>query len=192
VDQFHAWGYWIILLISIFESLAIIGLFVPGTTITVIFGLLASQGEFSPWVLMVCASVGAILGDGISYWLGRQGKGFFKHENIIFKKAHLEYGEKFFQENGVKSVFLGRFIGPLRPLMPMIAGLSNMKPGIFFLWNIIACLLWSVTFVLTGYFFGQAWSRVGGLYGKLGAIIVICLVIALVFFWRSRQIEKKI
>ncbi|MDD5437732.1 MAG: DedA family protein [Patescibacteria group bacterium] len=190
IDQFQAWGYSIILLISILESLAVVGLFVPGTTITVIFGLLASQGEFSVWILMVCAAVGAIIGDGISYWFGRQGKDFFKYENVIFKKAHLDYGEKFFKEHGAKSIFLGRFIGPLRPLIPLIAGLSNMKPKIFFLWNVLSCVLWSIAFVLIGYFFGHAWKLIGGVYGKLGAIVVVCLILAFVFLWRRKQIVK--
>lgn len=190
IDQFQAWGYFIMLVISILESLALIGLIVPGTTITVIFGLLASQGQFDVWLIIVCAAFGAIIGDGLSYWLGRSGKAYFKQDNLWFKKAHLEYGENFFQKHGAKSIFFGRFIGPLRPLMPLVAGLSSMKPGVYFFWNILTCILWAISFVLIGYFFGHAWKLVGGWSGELGAILMVCLVVAIVYLWRQKQLKN--
>lgn len=191
IETYQSWGYWIIFLVSALESLAVIGLLMPGTTITIIFGLLASEGFFNIWLLMFLAFLGAIMGDGISYWFGSKGLKFFKDESKIIKASHFALGQKFFEKYGSKSIFLGRFIGPLRPLIPFIAGLMHMRLRTFFFWNVTSAVLWSVFYVLAGYFFGAAWRAIGVWPGRIGAIIFIIVIGMAVYYVRSKLLELK-
>jgi len=191
VQQYQAWGYWLIFLVSSLESLAVVGLLMPGTTITIIFGLLASEGLFDIRWLMLLAFVGAVVGDGISYWLGYKGLKYFKGESRILKAAHLEIGKKYFEKHGSKSVFIGRFIGPLRPLIPFIAGLMHMRTGTFFFWNVTSAVLWSATYVLFGFFFGHVWRTIGVWPHRITAILIIILASATFFYLRHKWLENK-
>lgn len=153
-------SYWIVLLITMAESLAFVGLVVPGTLFTVLAGFLAANGTFDLGDVIWFAAAGAIIGDGISFYLGRQGMRFFSPEGRWLKRHYLEKGERFFRKHGGKSVFLGRFIGPIRPIIPFVAGLVNMRKRDFFIYNITSAFAWSVSFILLGYFFGGIWKTI--------------------------------
>ncbi len=174
-------GYWLVLLISLAESLAFVGSVVPGATLIVLAGFLSSQGYLDLGDLIWFAAIGAILGDGLSYWFGTKGTRLFKEENRWLKRAHLEKGEQFFKKHGSKSVFLGRFIGPLRPIVPFIAGLSKMNKWQFLLWNVASAFIWATAHLLLGYFFGgalsvvEAWSTRAGIF-IIAVIITVILV----------------
>ena len=161
LESIGGFGYWLIFLIAFAESLAFVGTILPGTTLVVFAGLLASLGHFSVVILILFAAVGAILGDGLSYFLGTKGKDFFKNENKFLKLSHLEKGEEFFKKHGPKSVFLGRFIGFIRPIIPFVAGLSKMNKWTFLFWNVSSAFLWAILYLLIGYFFGGAIDTIG-------------------------------
>jgi membrane protein DedA with SNARE-associated domain len=129
IEHFQFLGYWVVLLISLLESLAFVGIVVPGSTFIVFVGALTARGYWDLADMIWFAAVGAILGDGISFLLGKKGKFLFTEDNRIFKASYLAKGEIFFKKHGVKSVFLGRFIGPIRPVIPFIAGLSEWRRG---------------------------------------------------------------
>ncbi len=177
-------GYWLVLLIALAESLAFVGSVVPGATFVVLAGFLSAQGYLDLGDLIWFAAIGAILGDGISYWLGTKGTRFFKEESRWLKRAHLEKGEQFFKKHGGKGVFFGRFIGPLRPIIPFIAGISKMNKWQFFLWNVASAFLWAILHLLLGYFFGgalnviEAWSTRTGIF--IGAVVVMVILIRLI------------
>lgn len=190
IESFGVFAYLLVFLASFAESIAFIGTIIPGGIIITLAGFFASQGYFNIINLIWVATAGAILGDGLSYFLGTKGKNFFSNENKFLKISHLEAGEEFFKKHGSKSVFLGRFIGFLRPIVPFIAGLSRMKKSTFFLWNISSAFLWSTSHVVVGYFFGNAiyliedWTKKIGL---LAAFIVV--IIILVLLWRRRILK---
>ncbi len=181
LSHLGVWGYWLVFLIAFAESVVLVGEVVPGSTLVIFAGFLAAQGVWDIGDLMWFAALGAILGDGVSYYLGTKGTSFFRNENRFLKAAHLERGERFFEKHGEKSIFLGRFLGFLRPLVPFVAGLSKMDPRRFLFWNVISAVLWAVSHLLIGYFFGSAFAvieswttRVG--YG-LGALLVFFLLL---------------
>ncbi|MBM2818164.1 MAG: phosphoesterase, PA-phosphatase related protein [Parcubacteria group bacterium] len=163
-------GYWLVLLISLLESLAFVGVIVPGSMLVVVAGFLSAHGYFDIGDLIWFAAIGAIIGDGASYYLGTKGTKFFRNENKILKLSHSDRGKMFFKKHGNKSVFLGRFIGPVRPIIPFIAGLSKMDKKSFFFWNVVSAFLWAVAHLLAGYFFGgaakaiEAWSTRAGVF----------------------------
>ncbi len=179
IEHFQFLGYWVVLLVSLLESLAFVGIIVPGSTFIVFIGALSARGYWDLADMIWFASVGAILGDGISYLLGKKGKILFTEDNRIFKASYLAKGEAFFKKHSVKSVFLGRFIGPIRPVIPFIAGLSRMEARQFYFWNVLSAIIWASTSLLLGYFFGHAWNLVE-VWSSRVAIFMAALVLFLV------------
>jgi len=149
-----AWlGNWLFLILAFIESAPFIGLVIPGATFITIGGLLASQGYLNVFDVIIFAAIGAILGDFFSYFLGRWSENWIKRKKII-NPTILKYGENFFKRYGDKSVFFGRFFGPVRAIIPFIAGISKMKMRPFVLWNILGSIGWAALNVSFGYFSG--------------------------------------
>jgi undecaprenyl-diphosphatase len=121
IEHFRFLGYWIVLFILLIDSTAFVGLISPGTLLVIGIGFLSSQGFLDIGDVIWFAAVGAIIGDMISYYLGKHmGGTFFKDENKIFKAKYLETGQLFFNKHGNKAIFLDRFIGPVRPVATFI------------------------------------------------------------------------
>lgn len=184
------WGYWIVLLISLVESLVLVGEVVPGAILIISAGFLSYQGYLDIGDLIWFAAIGAILGDGISYYLGTKGTKLFHNENKWLKASHLEFGERFFHKHGSKSIFLARFVGLLRPIVPFIAGLSGMKKSRFLFWNIASAFLWSASYLFLGYFFGNAFTAIGIWSSRIGYVIGLG-VLLLFLFYVVRFIREK-
>lgn len=158
IEHFRMLGYWLVLLISMLESLVLVGIFIPGAVFVVFAGALSAQGYFDLGDLIWFAAIGAVLGDGVSFMLGKRGILIFTNESRILNTSYLEKGKEFFQRHGGKSIFIGRFIGLIRAIIPFVAGLSGMDSKRFYLWNILSAFVWAVSHLLAGYFLGQAWK----------------------------------
>jgi len=187
LQKLQNFGYLLVFFISFVESIAFIGLAIPGTIFNVFIGFLAGKGLFDIYDLFWFAVLGAICGDGLSFYLGKRAKKLFKPENRIFKSNYLFKGEEFFKKHGAKSVFLGRFIGPLRPIIPFVAGMFKMKTKKFIFWNILSALLWAFFYLALGYFFGQAWQIIAAWSSRAG-IFVLALIIFLLLFYLLKKL----
>ncbi len=144
-------------IISASESVAIIGTIVPGSITMAVIGALAGAGIIPLWSTLLCAIFGAILGDGISYWLGHHFKDRIKS---FWPFRHypglLESGEVFVHRYGVMSVFVGRFVGPVRALVPLVAGMLGMRPLPFIIANVASAIGWAPAYMLPGILLGAA------------------------------------
>jgi membrane protein DedA with SNARE-associated domain len=143
--------------ISAAESIAIIGTIVPGSITMTAIGALAGAQVIPLWSTIFWAILGAIVGDGISYWMGY----YFKdrlHRIWPFKNnpAILERGEIFVHKYGVMSVFIGRFVGPVRALVPLVAGMLGMRPLQFTIANVTSAIGWAPAYMLPGILLGAA------------------------------------
>ena len=168
-------AYLAILLISFSESLAVVGLLVPGTVMMVGIGALAGTGAISLKITLIAAMAGAIVGDGVSYWLGHHYHQEIK--NFWPFRTHpklLTHGEEFFHRHGGKSVFLGRFVGPVRPVIPVIAGMLDMAPGHFVLVNILSAIGWAFAYIIPGVVLGSSLTLVGAVSTRL-SILLLCI-----------------
>jgi len=151
------WIGWSIFLVSLLESLAIAGVLVPG--VVLLFGAcsLAGTGMLSMQTALLAAFAGAIMGDGMSFLLG---KGFKSRiESLWPFRSHPEWlsnGQGFFIRYGATSIVLGRFVGPLRPVMPLVAGVMDMPSLRFILVNVLSAIGWAPLYVLPGFFFGRS------------------------------------
>jgi len=191
LEHFRMLGYWVVLLLSLMESLAFVGVVVPGSVVVVFAGSLAAKGFFDLGDLVWFASAGAILGDGISFRMGKGGHIRFREENRIFKPGLLEKGKVFFTRHGGKSVFLGRFVGLIRAVIPFVAGLSGMEAKSFYLWNIASAIIWAATHLLAGYFLGQAWHIVEIWSTRFGVVLAAMLLLAMGAYWLKRFAERR-
>jgi len=144
-------------IISASESIAIIGTIVPGSITMTAIGALAGAGIIPLWITIICAILGAIVGDGISYGLGYYFKGRLNHAWPFKNYPGLVHsGETFVRKYGVMSVFIGRFVGPVRALVPMVAGMLGMKPFPFIIANITSAIGWAPVYMLPGILLGAA------------------------------------
>ncbi|HRD68628.1 MAG TPA: VTT domain-containing protein [Legionella sp.] len=151
------WSLFITFFISLAESLAIIGSIVPGSVTMTAIGILAGSGIMRIDLTLIAASLGAICGDSLSYAIG-----YIYSDRLVeiwpFRKypGLLKYGKDYFERHGGKSVLIGRFVGPLRSIIPVIAGIMHMKQWRFLFANVISAIGWSILYVMPGVLIGAA------------------------------------
>lgn len=189
VAQHPTAAYTVVLLVALAESLALVGLLVPGTVIMLGIGALVGSGTLSLPQTLLAAMAGAIAGDGLSYWLGHhyhQGlKTFWPFRRY---PGMLERGEAFFHRHGGKSVLLGRFVGPMRPVIPLIAGMLNMPPARFVLVNVLSGAGWALAYLLPGVLLGGSLTLIGAVSARLCLLLVLLLVLLWLTFGLCRRI----
>lgn len=144
-------------LISAGESVAILGTIVPGSIMMTAIGALAGGGVIPLYPTILWAILGAIVGDGISYRIGYHFKDRlhdlwpFRYRPYLLLK-----GEAFFSTHGSMSVFIGRFVGPVRAIVPLVAGMLGMKPLKFYIANVLSAIGWAPAYMLPGILLGAA------------------------------------
>ena len=181
------WAGAAVFLVSLAESLAIVGLFIPGTIVMFGVGALIAAGALELWMTLGLAAAGAVVGDGISYWLGRH-----YHEQLRVMWPFSRYpqmlsrGETFFHRHGGKSVLLGRFVGPVRPVIPVVAGMLGMPPAKFYVVNVLSALAWSPAYILPGVIFGASLSLASAVASRLAVLVVIVLLLLWFTVWLVR------
>lgn len=153
------WGVPIIFALAFAESLAFISLLVPATVILIGVGFLIGETGIAFWPIWLAAVAGAFFGDWISYWIGAT----LKHRVADYwpLSRHpdlLPRGHRFFERWGFAGVFVGRFFGPLRASIPLVAGICSMPFLSFQLANISSALAWSAGVLAPGAF-GLNWLR---------------------------------
>jgi undecaprenyl-diphosphatase len=145
------WAMFVIGLTAFGESFVFLSLLFPGTAILIAAGTLISAGILDPVSTVIAGIVGAVLGDSITFWLGDK-FGPFLPRIWPFRK-HPEFltnGIGFFERYGGSSVFIGRFFGPLRAIIPLAAGMLHMPPSRFYAANVLSALVWAPALVFSG------------------------------------------
>lgn len=182
ITNYTIFGYLLISILAFLESFAFIGLIVPGSIAVIVGGFLAAHGTMNLKLLFIFVVFAAVAGDSLSFHLGKTKKIAFKQENKFFKPELLSKGKDFFEKYGAKSIFLGRFIGWVRPVIPFTAGLFKLDTKSFLFWNILSGLLWGVSHLALGYFFGRSWQLIT-LWSTRVSILFAILTVFLVLFY---------
>jgi membrane protein DedA with SNARE-associated domain len=185
-------------LILLFAAVAIesAGIPVPGETALVTAAFLASQGHYSIVAVIAVAAAGAIIGDNIGYWIGREGgRKLLERWGPVRRYADkaLPPAERFFQKHGAKAVFFGRFIAFLRVTAAWLAGISRMTWWRFLIWNAAGGILWAIAISLLAYEFGKAAADAVSRYGifAVAAIVVLALAGLLgMHLWKKRMLDN--
>ena len=144
-------AYGVIFAMCFGESLAFVGLLCPGFAFMIAAGALVQSGALDPYMVVAMGALGATLGDFVSYWIGIRFKDrvagwwpFTRHPEW------LRTGHDFFNRHGGKSVFLGRFFGPVRAVIPLAAGMMEMPRRAFWVANIASAVLWAMIVTAQG------------------------------------------
>ena len=185
----HHYGLLALFLLVMLESS---GIPLPGETALVTAGIFASRGDLVIEEVILVAAAGAIVGDNIGYWLGREGGNRLLDGVGPLRRWSApgrEWAERYFEKHGPKTIFIARFVAVLRVTAAWLAGISRMHWWTFFVWNAAGGICWALLVGLIAYFFGHAAADAIGRYGLFGGLVIGALgVVALlgVHFWRKR------
>lgn len=151
----QTYGYWAVTLGILLENA---GLPIPGETITLVGGFLAGSGELNYWLVLASATLGAIVGDNIGYWVG-----FYGGWPLLLKLSQifniapesLTKMQERFRDNMGQAVIIGRFIAILRIFAGPLAGIVKMSYPKFLLCNSIGAILWATVTTSLAFFVGH-------------------------------------
>ena len=130
--------------------------FLPGDTLLFIGGAFCASGAMNIWLLMAVLITAAIAGNTVNYWIGSAvGHRVFTQDYRWIDKAALQKTHSFYEKHGGKTIILSRFIPIVRTFAPFVAGVSDMTFAKFQFYNITGAILWVVSLVSAGYFFGN-------------------------------------
>ncbi|MGY6555332.1 MAG: VTT domain-containing protein, partial [Wenzhouxiangella sp.] len=194
LELIEARPLWLVLAAFAFaflESLAIVGLVVPGILLLFLVGAVVG---FDPalfiWVWLA-ASLGALSGDLASYWVGRHFRDRIPQLWPFYKRPELlASGQQLFARHGGKSLLMGRFIGPMRPVVPMLAGTMGLRRLVFLGFAIPACLLWAPLYLLPGMLFGASLDLAAELAGRLVLLLVLAVLGVWFVAWVTRIVYE--
>ncbi len=153
VRLYPNWTALIVLALAFGESLAFVSLIFPfwGIMVFGIGPLLGASDALNFWTVVSAAAVGAALGDWLSYWLG-----YHYHYQIQAMwplKNHpdlIKRGRIFFKRWGAWAIVIGRFLGPLRASVPIVAGITEMPRLLFQIANWSSAFLWAAVLLAPG------------------------------------------
>lgn len=151
-------GYVGLFAIVFAETGLFIGFFLPGDSLLFTAGLLASQGVFNIYALLVVLFTAAVIGDSTGYFIGQKfGKRLFQRENSrLFNKEHLVRAKNFYDKHGGKTIILARFIPVIRTFAPVVAGMADMKYTTFLFYNLAGGVIWAIGMPVLGFYLGSA------------------------------------
>ncbi|MES9860985.1 MAG: VTT domain-containing protein [Candidatus Thiodiazotropha sp. LLP2] len=173
------WAGIAVFLVAFSESVAIFGLLVPGVVAMFGFGALIATGTLEFWPVFWWAVAGAVAGDGLSFWLGRHyQEGLRKIWPFNRYPKTLYQGIDFFKKYGGKSVAIGRFFGPVRAIIPLVAGMLGMSTWRFLIANISSALAWAPIYLLPGIVFGASLELASEVAFRLVILMLILLILA--------------
>lgn len=192
-----AHGYIVIFLGAALDNF---GLPASGDVVLFAGGYFANQGQASLALVMLCGFAGGLVSDNSVYWIGRVGGRPLISRLLKIRLLHFLVDEKslakvehYFETQGGRTVFLGRFGPGLRSMTPLFSGVSRMSYYKFFPYNLAAGVVWAVAYTLVGYVFGQFWDELLAVARSVGFgfIAVIVLFVALYVLRRRRKKSKK-
>jgi membrane protein DedA with SNARE-associated domain len=194
ISAHSVWAFPVMFITSFGESFAFVSLLFPGTSILIVAGTLMSAGSLPYWPVLAGAVIGAVLGDSVSFWIGRRfGGGIARIWPFRRNPDLLPRGVQFFAKHGGKSVFIGRFFGPVRAVIPLAAGIMQMPRGRFWFANVTSALVWAPMLLFAGDAVGDIGGRLIGsadtvllVFGGLTLFGIVAVIWAMVKSGRSR------
>jgi membrane protein DedA with SNARE-associated domain len=146
-----AWAAPVVFALAFAESLAFISLLVPAWAALVGIGVLIATGNLTFWPILVAGALGAACGDWLSYWIGIKLGAPVAHVWPLSRHPDLlPKGERFVQRWGVLAIFIGRFFGPLRASVPLVAGIFSMPYWSFQFANFTSAFVWAGVLLTVG------------------------------------------
>ncbi len=184
IEHFHSLAYWLAFMLALTETALVVGLMVPGSTLLLLLGAMTATGQIDFAGVLWFGIAGAVLGDNLNYWLGkRYGQRWLKTGVWFLKPEHFEQAREFFDRNGAKSVFLGRFIPSIKEIAPFVAGSVGMRQRTFLFWNLLGGIGWGLQWIGGGYLFGQSLALAQAWMSRIGLLFLAILLLWLLLWY---------
>lgn len=156
VAEYGAWVYLVLFLIVFAETGFVVMPFLPGDSLLFIAGAFGASGHIDPVLLAVLLVIAAVTGNTLNYVIGRAiGPKVFSTNLRFLDRDALMRTHAFYEKHGGKTIVMSRFIPLVRTFAPFVAGVAEMSVARFQLFNITGGLLWVLSLVTAGYFFGN-------------------------------------
>ena len=187
-------GYTALCVIVFAETGLLAGFFLPGDSLLVTAGLIASAPggplKILPLIGLLCAA--AVAGDSTGYAIGYHlGPRVFNRENSrFFHKDHLVRTQRFYEKHGPKTIVLARLVPFVRTFAPTVAGVGRMRYPLFLFYNMVGGIGWVCGMTLTGYFLGRLIPDIDKYLHLLIAAVIGISFIPIWLEWKSSRLEK--
>jgi len=164
----------VIFAIACSDAVIILGAIVPALPLLIAVGVLIGMDQVHGPYALACTALGAFVGDGLSYWVGRRwGQRLFTIWPFQRYPQLLIRGQLLFSRNAFKSILIARYVGAIRPFVPAVAGMAHMPVLRYVQASGLACLSWATLFLLPGWMLGQAYEAVAAVAGRLFWVLAI-------------------
>jgi membrane protein DedA with SNARE-associated domain len=186
VDSF---GYVVVAVVVMLESM---GLPLPGETVLLAASAYSATGRLHLSGVVAAAALGAVVGDSVGYWVGRRGGPALleRYGSLIrVNRRHLARAERFFEQHGAKTVFVGRFMAFLRMFVGPLAGVARMSYPRFFAFNVLGGVAWAVSMGLLGHAFGRNLPLLERLvrWAGIWSAVAVLAAVTIALFARQRR-----
>lgn len=188
LDDLVRWGGYLLLFLIVFaETGLFFGFLLPGDSLLITAGLIASQGQLDLFSVILTMIAAAILGDTTGYLIGKHvGTALFNRPNsIFFSREHLQKTQGFFERHGGKTVFFARFMPVIRSFATTVAGITQMSYSKFLFYSVSGASVWILFFTLLGYFLGTWLGEYHGII-NLALAVAVALIIFGIFYQALR------
>ncbi|HZH43829.1 MAG TPA: VTT domain-containing protein [Lysobacter sp.] len=173
----------LIFLIALCDAVIVVGIVVPALPLLFAVGALIGLGHINGPYALACAALGAFVGDGLSYWIGRRfGPRLRQRWPFSRYPQWVDRGEQLFRRHGTKSILIARFVGAVRPFVPAIAGMLQMPLPRYLVPSLVACVAWAGAFLAPGWLLGASYDAVAAVADRL-ALALGALLVAVAAVW---------
>ena len=188
-------GYVGLTLIIFAETGLLIGFFLPGDSLLVTAGLLASQPDFglNVWILGGILNIAAIVGNSTGYHIGKAAgpRIFTREDSLLFNKKHLLRAHAFYEKHGGKTIILAQFMPIVRTFVPVVAGVGAMSYRSFITYNVVGAILWIWSMLLTGYILGRTLPGAAQHIEKIILLVIFLSILPGIISWLRERSKKK-
>ena len=161
ISRHHEWAAIVLSVATFLESLVLVGAFVPATALMLIAGGLMARGLLDPLPVILGCVIGAVLGNAVSFWMGRKlGRRALRHPLLFRHRRAVARTRLLCRRYGTAVIYAGRFFGPFRALVPVMVGMLRMRRRKFQLANVISGVVWVLVMLAPGYFAVKGLARI--------------------------------
>jgi membrane protein DedA with SNARE-associated domain/membrane-associated phospholipid phosphatase len=173
----------LVFLIAFGDALAVVGMVVPALPLLFAIGVLVGTGHIDGTYALASAALGAFAGDGLSYWVGhRWGHRLRDHWPFRRYPQWLDRGEGLFRRHGAGAIVIARYVGPVRPFVPAVAGMLRVRLRRYLPASAFAALTWAAAYLAPGWVLGASYAAVAAVADRLLlALVALLAVLALVW-----------
>jgi membrane-associated protein len=192
ITKYGTWTYLILFMIIFCETAFVVTPFLPGDSLLFAAGTFAAIGALDPLWLCVLLIIAAVSGDAVNYSIGNYiGPRAFSSNSRFLKKEHLQRTHEFYEKYGGKTIVIARFIPIVRTFAPFVAGIGQMTYRKFATFNVVGGVVWVVSFVLAGLFFGNLPTVKENFTLVIVAIVIISTLPGVIEFVRAKMKARK-